>query len=100
MTAQTMAVGAVTGATGAARRGRWVPWVLFGIELVVTAIIIGVLSIVFVFLLTLNPLIFSGGGSPLMIPLAGAIEAGLQLLVAFVVFVVTGTIVGVIGLPI
>jgi len=35
-----------------------------------------------------------------MVPIAGAIEAGLQLLVAFVVFLVTGFIVGVLGLPI
>ena len=100
MTAQTFAGAAVTGATGVARRGRWVPWVLFGIELVGTSIVIGILSVVFVMQLTLNPVIFMGGGSPLWIPILGAVEAGLQLLIALAVFLLTGFIVGVLGLPI
>jgi hypothetical protein len=100
MTTQAVAASVVAGTTGFARRGRWVPWALFGVELVGTAIIIGILSIVFVVQLTFNPFEVLAAFNLFAIAAFGAIKGLVSLFLAVLVFVITGTIVGVLGLPV
>jgi hypothetical protein len=83
------------------RSARWVPWVLFLVELAVTAVVIGVLSVVLVVQLTLIPgAIFGEFGDVLTWLVSLGVNAVLEVIAAVFLFVVTGLIVGIIGLPI
>jgi hypothetical protein len=96
MPVPTLAVRAVR-----SRSARWVPWVLFLAELVLTAAVIGVLSIVLVVQLTLTPgAIFGEFDDIFTWVVSLGLDAAIEVIAAIFVFLATGLIVGIVGLPI
>jgi hypothetical protein len=84
-----------------ARTARWVPWALFLIELVLTSIVIGILSIALVVQLTLTPgAIFGEFDGIFTWVVSLGVDAAVEIIGAIFVFVLTGLIVGILGLPI
>lgn len=83
------------------RSARWLPWVLFLVELVITGVVIGVLSVVLVVQLTLTPGAVFGELDGILTWLVSlGVDAAVEVIAAIFVFLVTGLIVGLIGLPI
>lgn len=80
---------------------RWVPWALFAAELVVTAVVIGILSLVLFVQLTLTPgAILGEFDSILTWVFSLGFTAAAEIVGALVLFVVTGMVVGILGMPI
>jgi hypothetical protein len=83
------------------RSARWLPWVLFAAEFVLTSVVIGVLSVLLVVQLTLTPGAVFGEFDDLLTWVVGlGIDAAIEVVAAIFVFAVTGLIVGLLGLPI
>lgn len=105
MTSSTTADGPgfhVSAAPTARRRtARWLPWVLFFAELVITGVLVGVLSVALVVQLTLTPGAIFGEFDNILTWLVGlGLGAAIDVLAAFFVFLITGLVVGLLGLPI
>lgn len=84
-----------------ARSAGWVPWVLLLGEFVVTAAVMGVLSVVVVVQLTLTPEAIFGEFDNILAWFVGrGVDATVEAVAAGLVFVSTGLIVGLLGLPI
>jgi hypothetical protein len=83
------------------RSARWLPWVLFAAEFVLTSVVIGVLSVLLVVQLTLTPGAIFGEFDDLLTWVVGlGIDAAVEVVAAIFVFAITGLIIGVLGLPI
>ena len=83
------------------RTARWVPWVLFLLELVITAVVIGILSLALVAQLTLVPGAIFGEFDDIMTWVVGlGFTAAIEVVMALLLFGATGLLVGILGLPI
>jgi hypothetical protein len=83
------------------RTARWVPWALFLVELVVTSIVVGILSIALVVQLTLTPgAIFGEFDDIFTWVVSLGVDVAVEIIGAVFVFLLTGLIVGIVGLPI
>lgn len=83
------------------RSARWLPWALFLVELVITAVVIGVLSVAVVVQLTLTPGAVFGEFDGIFTWLVSrGMDAAVEVIAAIFLFLVTGLIVGLLGLPI
>ncbi len=86
---------------GRARTARWVPWALFLVELVLTSIVVGILSVVLVVQLTLTPGAILGEFDDIFTWVVSlGVDAAVEIIAAIFVFLLTGLIVGILGLPI
>jgi hypothetical protein len=86
---------------GRVRTAGWVPWVLFLVELVLTSIVVGVLSVALVVQLTLTPgAIFGEFDSIFTWVVSLGVDAAVEILASIFVFLLTGLIVGIVGLPV
>lgn len=82
-------------------RARWVPWALFACQLVITALVIGVLSVVLVVQLTLVPGAILGEFDDILtFSVSVAFTGVAEIVGALIVFAVTGLLVGLLGLPV
>jgi hypothetical protein len=84
----------------APRRGRWLPAVSFLVQLVVTAVVMGLLSIAVVFGFTYNPLDVLAFFNVFAIAGSLVVRTLLALVAAMLLFALTGLIVGILGLPV
>jgi hypothetical protein len=83
------------------RSARWVPWALFVAEFAITAVVIGILSIVLVVQLTLTPGAILGElDSVVTWVFSLGFTAAAELVGALVLFGATGLVVGILGMPI
>lgn len=88
-------------AVGRARTARWVPWVLFLVELVLTSVVVGILSVALVIQLTLTPgAIFGEFDDIFTWAVSLGVDAAVEVVAAIVIFLLTGLIVGIVGLPV
>jgi hypothetical protein len=80
---------------------RWVPWVLLLVELVITSLVVGLLSVALVVQLTLTPGAVLGEFDDVFTWMVGlGVDAAVEVIAAIFLFVITGLIVGLLGLPI
>ena len=80
---------------------RWLPWALFVAELVITSVIIGVLCVALVVQLTLTPGAIFGEFDNILTWVVGlSADAAIEVVAAIFVFIITGLVVGLLGLPI
>ena len=90
-----------TNGTISARSARWVPLVLFLVELVLTSVIVGILSVALVVQLTLTPGAIFGEFDDLFTwVVSRGVDAAFEIVGAIFVFLLTGLVVGLLGLPI
>ncbi len=83
------------------RLARAVPWLLFLAELVITAVVIGVLSFVLFVQLTLTPGAILGEFDDILAWTIGlGFTAAIEVVGALILFLVTGLVVGILGMPI
>jgi hypothetical protein len=83
------------------RAARWVPWVLFLVELILTSIVVGILSVALVVQLTLTPGAIFGEFDGIFTWVVGlGVDVAIEIIGAIFVFLLTGLIVGILGLPI
>jgi hypothetical protein len=83
------------------RTARWVSWVLFLVELVLTSIVVGILSVALVVQLTLTPgAIFGEFDGIFTWVVSLGVDAAAEIIGAIFVFLLTGLIVGILGLPV
>jgi hypothetical protein len=105
MTSSTTAddLGCHVGEAPTARRraATWLPWALFFAELVITSVIIGVLSVVLVVQLTLTPGAIFGEFDNILTWIVGlGADAAVEVVAAVFILIITGLVVGLLGLPI
>lgn len=90
-----------TNKTHSARSSGWVPLVLFLIELGLTSVVMGILSVALVVQLTLTPgAIFGEFDGVFTWVVSLGVDAAVEIIGAIFVFLLTGLIVGLLGLPI
>lgn len=83
------------------RTARSFLWVLFLVELAVTSVVVGILSIVLVVQLTLTPgAIFGEFDDVFTWVVSLGFDAAVEVIGVVVVFLVTGLVVGIVGLPV
>jgi hypothetical protein len=83
------------------RTARWLPLALFFVELLITSVVIGVLSVALVIQLTLTPGAIFGEFDDILTWAVGlGVDAALEVIGAIFVFLLTGLLVGLLGLPV
>ena len=82
------------------RASRWAPWVLFLVQLVITAVVVGILSVVLFAQLTFMPAMIFGEYDGITSVFGWGFTAVIEAVGMAFLFVITGLIVGVLGLPV
>lgn len=82
------------------RTVRWAPWVLFLLQLVITSLVIGILSVVLVLQLTFTPAMILGEFDGFTSIFGWGLTGIFEVFGALILFLITGLIVGVVGMPV